>query len=208
MKIILLVAMLFSSVSCSQFLTGRSYLSEMEHNDGRFFSPREDFRVVSGDTGRDWETSEERNERTPTSEADQQNERSRRLLKQELRDLEGQQSDQSLAFYDKYKRNLATTSEKIYFLKLHPYERKEYLKTRGFMQTERAPASVDREMFGVRNSELAAGMSKSDVEMSWGRPSRVEVAGNPSYENERWLYTVHGASKYIYFESGVVQGWE
>lgn len=204
----LLALMLFSSVGCSQFLSGRSYLSEMEHNDGRYFTPREDFPVVAGDTGRDWETDEERNMRTPASESDLMAERDRRLLKQELRDLENRQSDQALDFYDKYKRNLATTSEKIYFLKLPPYERKEYLRTRGFMQAERAPASFDREMYGVRNNDLAQGMSKSDVESSWGRPSRVEVAGNPSYENERWLYSVSGASKYIYFESGRVEGWE
>jgi hypothetical protein len=43
---------------------------------------------------------------------------------------------------------------------------------------------------------------------TFGRPTRVEVAGNPSYENERWLYSVNGATKYIYFESGRVEGWE
>ena len=41
-----------------------------------------------------------------------------------------------------------------------------------------------------------------------GKPMRVEIAGNPRYENERWLYRMNGASKYIYFESGQVQGWE
>jgi hypothetical protein len=203
-----LTIMLLSSVSCSQFLTGRSYLSEMEHNDGRFFNPREDFPVVAGDNGRDWETTEERNERTPTSETDLAAERSRRRLKQELRELENQQSDQALEEYDKHKRSLATTSEKIYFLKLSSHERKEYLNSRGFMRNERAPASFDQQMYGVRDANISQGMTKADVEMSWGRPSRVEVAGNPSYENERWLYTVHGASKYIYFESGVVNGWE
>ena len=204
----LLFLMMLSTVSCSQFLTGRSYLSEMEHNNGTYFTPREDFPVVAGDTGRDWETDEERNQRTPASEEDLRADRTRRQLKQELRELEGRQSDQALAFYDKYKRNLATTSEKIYFLQLPPYERKVYLSSRGFMQTERTPASYQAENYGARNTELAQGMSKTDVEMSWGRPSRVEVAGNPSYENERWLYSVNGASKYIYFESGRVEGWE
>lgn len=203
-----LTLMLLSSVSCSQFLTGRSYLSEMEHNDGRFFNPREDFPVVAGDSGRDWETTEERNERTPTSETDLAAERGRRRLRQELRELENQQSDEALEEYDKHKRSLSTTSEKIYFLKLSSYERKEYLSSRGFMRNERAPASFDQQMYGVRDTNLSQGMTKADVEMSWGRPSRVEVAGNPSYENERWLYTVNGASKYIYFESGVVNGWE
>ncbi len=51
-------------------------------------------------------------------------------------------------------------------------------------------------------------MSKNDIVASLGKPARVEIAGNPSYENERWVYQFNGSSKYIYFESGVVQGWE
>jgi hypothetical protein len=51
-------------------------------------------------------------------------------------------------------------------------------------------------------------MKKGQVMASIGRPSKVEVAGNPQDENERWLYHMNGASKYIYFESGEVQGWE
>jgi outer membrane protein assembly factor BamE (lipoprotein component of BamABCDE complex) len=51
-------------------------------------------------------------------------------------------------------------------------------------------------------------MSKSDVMNHLGHPTRVEVAGNPSYENERWLYTRNGASNYVYFEAGHVEGWE
>ena len=63
-------------------------------------------------------------------------------------------------------------------------------------------------MFGLRKSNAVTGMSKSDVMNNWGEPRRVEIAGNPSFENERWLYSVNGATKYIYFESGRVQGWE
>jgi hypothetical protein len=51
-------------------------------------------------------------------------------------------------------------------------------------------------------------MSKTQVLQSWGEPARVDIAGNPSNENERWLYSMNGASKYIYFEAGEVQGWE
>ena len=50
-------------------------------------------------------------------------------------------------------------------------------------------------------------MTKEDVISSWGRPDRVDIAGKPSYENERWVYRRDGAVKYIYFEAGKVGGW-
>ena len=192
------------AASCGQFQTHRDYLSEMENDDSSFFNPRKDFPVVAGDTGRDWETNSERARRTPASSYDQQATKGRKHLDQELKQLEGKQSDAALVLYEKYKPKLSTTSEKIYFLKLSPHERRDYLSSRGFLKEERP----HEEMFALRQSKVITGMTKSDVMSSWGRPARVEVAGNPSYENERWLYTVNGATKYIYFESGRVEGWE
>jgi hypothetical protein len=64
------------------------------------------------------------------------------------------------------------------------------------------------EAFRARNDEVAIGMRKPDVLDSLGKPLRVEIAGNPRHENERWLYRLNGAPKYIYFEAGEVQGWE
>ncbi len=63
---------------------------------------------------------------------------------------------------------------------------------------------------------LRLGMNKSNVEMNLGRPSIVEVAGNPKYGFERWTYetsvpTLRGYMKerqVIYFEQGQVVGWE
>ncbi len=103
---------------------------------------------------------------------------------------------------------MSTTSEKIYFLKLATYERRDYLVTKGIIQENRAPANVTEKMFGVRKQGVALGMKKEDVLSSLGRPMRVEVAGNPHNENERWLYRINGNQKYIYFESGHVEGWE
>lgn len=195
---------LLSTVSCSQFLSQRSYLAEMENNGSSFFNPQDDFPVVGGDTGRVGETAQERKRRTPLSE----NSQDRRFLKQELKRLEAKESDDELAFYEGQKRLLSTTSEKIYYLKLSPSERREYLASRGFISPERALASKHGERSGSGQSDISSGMSKTDVVNSWGEPVRVEVAGNPSFENERWLYKLHGASKYIYFESGRVEGWE
>jgi hypothetical protein len=190
--------------SCSQFMTHRDYVAEMERDDSSFFNPRVDFPVVAGDTGRDWESTSDRKNRTPASVDEIQDNKSRRFLTQELRKLEGQQSDNALEQYEKNKHHFKTTSEKIYFLKLSQFERKDYLASRGFIKEESSP----RQIFAMRDSKVASGMSKSQVMENWGEPNRVEVAGNPSYENERWLYSFNGATKYIYFESGVVRGWE
>lgn len=210
LKKLTFMTMLVSAASCSQFLTHRDYLSEMQHDDSTFFKPREDFPVMAGDTGRDWETNADRMSRTPASVSDLQEEKSRSFLQHELKDLERNQSEEATKLYDNHKHKLTTTSERIYFLKLSQFERKDYLESRGFLKSKSATQEPEgyREMFGVRETHVSEGMTKSDVESNWGSPSRVEVAGNPSYENERWQYVINGAMKYIYFEAGRVQGWE
>lgn len=194
---------------CTHFHTGRTYLSEMEHDDSSFFNPQHDFPVVAGDNGKFWMDEEERRARTPASEEDIQETRHSRSLQNELRQLESIQSEESLEFYNKYKSKLSSTSDKIYFLNLHPAERQEYLKARGLISEKKeSPFTDSQRMFALRKNDILMGMSKDDVLDSWGKPMRVEVAGNPRYQNERWLYRLNGASKYIYFESGQVQGWE
>lgn len=203
-----LLGLLLSNVGCSQLLFHRSYLTEMEQDDSTYFNPTHDFPVVAGDTGRYWETPQERLSRTPASENEVLEDRGRKLLKQELRRLEGQQHEDDLVFYESYKHHLSTTSERIYFLKLDPFERKEYLFSRGIESHERQNASLSSDFYDPNSSDIVPGMTKDDVMSSWGKPARVEIAGNPSYENERWLYKTNGATKYIYFESGRVDGWE
>lgn len=196
-------------IGCAQFHTGRTYLSEMEQDDSRFFNPKEDFPIVAGDTGRDWSTEAEIRSRVPASENDLMEDRHSRALKSELRSLERSQSDESLEFYEKHKHQFGTVSEKIYFLKLPPRERKDYLLSRGFIEEPKTPLYTANEtMFAVKRHDILLGMKKNEVLDSWGKPVRVEIAGNPRNENERWLYNMNGASKYIYFESGEVQGWE
>lgn len=195
--------------SCSELASHRSYLSEMEDESGQYFNANEDYPVVAGDTGRYWMTDEERQRRTPASEEDLAMDRTQRSLEKELRILEDRQSEKAFEFYEVYKEKLATTSEKIYFLKLPYQERKSYLESRGFYsETTPQRYSASDPQSALKNRDILIGMSKADVISSWGKPVRVEVAGNPSYENERWAYMVNGATKYIYFESGEVQGWE
>lgn len=209
LKSLPLFILLTLPVGCAQFHTGRSFLAEMENDDTRFFEPRNDFPVVAGDTGRDWSTDKEMRARTPASEHDLANDLHSRSLMRELRSLEQSQSEDSLEFYDKHKHQLATTSEKIYFLKLPPHDRREYLMTRGFIEEPKTQMfSLQQRSIAMKKQDILMGMSKNDVLESWGKPLRVEIAGNPRNENERWLYNMNGSSKYIYFESGQVGGWE
>lgn len=68
----------------------------------------------------------------------------------------------------------------------------------------------------IQNNDLARGMTPSEVRESWGEPDTVEYAGDPVYENERWQYTTQVSTengykqetRYVYFESGRVAGWE
>ena len=206
----LFLTLLLSATGCTQFHTGRSFLSAMENDDSRFFHPSDDFPVVAGDSGRFWNTDDEQKRRTPASEQDLVQSRSQRLLSQELRDLEQSESEEGQNFYENHRHQLQTTSEKIYFLKLPHHERRDYLMSRGFIK-EQASTQVlaqPERMFGLRKQEIQIGMTKTDVAASWGKPVKVEFAGNPQNENERWLYKMNGAPKYIYFEAGQVQGWE
>jgi len=199
---------LFLSQSCTQMLTHRDYLAEMESDDSSFYRPQEDFPVVVGDTGKMWESKSERKRRTPASEQDLYERKGQAHLQQELKQLEAKQAEEQFELYEKYRQQLGSISEKIYFLKLSTYERKEYLLSRGLIKTEPRSYFSSEQQLTQRNNSVSLGMSKSEVMSSIGQPQRVEVAGNPNFENERWVYNRNGASKYIYFESGRVEGWE
>ena len=203
-----LAGLLLTTMSCTQMLNHRDYLSEMDQEDATFYQPYRDFPVVAGDTGRTWESDSERRMRTPASEDEGRDDRQSAFLKQELRRLESKQSDSAFELYDKYKSQMTTTSQKIYFLKLPLYERNDYLLSRGFIKTESEQTTNRFEGRREKKNQINLGMTKSDVMNNLGSPSRVEVAGNPTLENERWLYSHNGASSYIYFESGHVEGWE
>lgn len=206
MKRILFLVLTLPLAACS-LVPSRSYLAEMEDDDSAFFQPREDFPVVPGDTGRSWRTDQDWNRRTPASETTRLREREERSLENELAKLESAQSEGAAAHYQQYRARLGSTSERIYFLQLKSKtDREEYLSSRGLL-TDTAAVMPFEHQWAVQQGELALGMSKDDVEESWGRPERVDVAGNPSYENERWMYRRDGAAKYIFFENGRVGGW-
>lgn len=196
---LLLATMMISLTGCAGF-TGRNFLSDSNEG-GSFFSPRDDFPVMAGDTGA-FEVDPIR------SKEDMERDRSTYALEKELAELEDAQSESNLELYNQYKNQFRTTSEKIYYLNLPKGERESYLVSKGMIKPQMNRYSNVQRAQAIKHSDVMMGMSKNDVVDSWGRPARVEVAGNPSYENERWAYSVNGATKYIYFESGKVDGWE
>lgn len=198
-----ILALFIFLVSCGHMPAGRSYLSEMSREDGTFLEPYRDFPVVVGDTG-SWGYSEEvRRMRTPASEEELEEYNLGQSLKWELGELEAKQSEEALSVYQKYVHHFKTISEKIYYLRLPYHERYSYLEARGIV----APKAFSWHL-PTSESEINLGMSKTEIISRLGQPQRVEIAGNPRFENERWLYAEQGSPKYIYFESGKVGGWE
>lgn len=205
MKLLLPIIFSVFFASCS-FAPQRSFLAEMEHDDSTFFEPRKDFNVIPGDEGISWRTDDVWRARTPKDEFTLKSEREERAMLHHLRKLEGDQSEGAKKHYDKIKKHLPTASEKIYFLSLRGrVEREEYLAARGIDEGSQPLSKLNRSI--ASTGVLNLGMSKPEVEASWGEPIRVDFAGNPALENERWVYHADGAAKYIFFESGRVGGW-
>lgn len=204
MKSMLAVLTLVFTCACS-LAPHRSYLSEMEEDDSSLFEPRKDFVVVPGDTGRDYRSAQEWKRRIPASESMRRREREEQAIEQDLVRLENAQSEAAARHYRQFRARLGSTSERIYFLQLPSHaEREEYLAARGLV-TE-SPVLPQERHWAAQQSEVVVGMTKEDVLESWGSPDRVDVAGNPRNENERWRYNRNGAVRYIFIEGGVVEG--
>ena len=192
-------------------MSSRSFHDMMEEDRyDAMFNPGRDFRVLSGDRHFAEEQREQINRFTPPTEY-----QSRQLsyttgLEQELKQLEAKLNEAEHQQYELHVNALDTTSEKIYFLKLPTMEKREaYVSSKPtHTGVRRDIASIWREPSSTQSfSSLKVGMRKSDVERLWGRPSRIDMAGDPRYENERWLYYDGQAGRYIYFEQGLVGGW-
>lgn len=209
---------LLSLSSCAQLIEGRSFISEMDKETDLFLVPGRDFRTVSGDSGKMYRSDHEIMERTPANYRSKEEYLQQKSLLNELTWRENQLSEQERIRYQQVAGYLPTESEKIYFLSLSPYEREDYLNARGAYPSEqaqemghmgRSPASVlSYSSYGESQSTgIALGMNKDRVMDVYGHPTRVDVAGNPRLENERWAFIENGRVRYVYFEGGVVQGW-
>ncbi len=105
--------------------------------------------------------------------------------------------------------------ERLEFLSLPTYEdRERWLQERGIgPDSDNFPPYVKAL---IEVNDIAIGFTKKAVRASWGEPELIEVAGNPIYGNERWHYSDYSSSpdgyrslkRIVYFESGVVVGWE
>jgi hypothetical protein len=206
MKAYGLIILCVLSSSCS-LMSNRRYVEEMEHDTDGFFVAGRDFKVASGDSGIVGRTRQQIFQRTPSSSVEKQRFRDQVSLEEELIDLESSQSSHLRAHYEQFVDGLTSISEKIYFLKLTSMnEREDYLRSLGLIH-DNYIANRNDIIHAIRQRDLILGMSKNDVAESWGRPSRVDIAGNPTYENERWSFYERGKLRQVYFENGRVEGW-
>ncbi len=207
-----MLSIVFVSSSCSMLLPDRSFIAEMERESDGFYNPGKDFPVVSGDTGAVGRSREEVKLRTPSSERAKKLNTEALSLSDELKQKEEalfQGINEPLK--EKYsldKKFLQTDSDKLYYLSLSTPERETYIESKKLdlkEDLEQKTNMVKRR--SVHSSELFLGMNKNEVVEMWGKPARVEIAGNPSHQNERWSFLEDGSVKQVYFEEGKVQGW-
>jgi hypothetical protein len=206
MKVVFLMATLILSTSCS-LLPGRSYYEIMDPNmqEMVMFEPRQDFDVIAGDEGHGYRTEKEVTRRTPASPRDRKNLMREKSLEKELYELELKQSERRMAHYRKNIRHLDGVTEKLYFLRLPTKaERDEYLVSKGYLKSTYNQAISS---LAAHGGDISIGMGKEDISKMWGSPERIDIAGNPQMENERWSYYRNGESKLVYFENGRVEGW-
>lgn len=186
----------------------RSYIAQMEQDDSRFFMAGRDFPVMSGDTGNPYRTKEEIKKRTPASVREQKAQKEELSLKQELAQKEESMSEFEMAEYARDSKYLPSESDKLYYLSLSDSEKAVYIQTKKdeYNQDHGAGKDLAKER-SIHAPEIYLGMSKDEVIQKWGRPTRIQIAGNPKYQNELWLFSEDGSYRQVFFESGRVNGW-
>lgn len=218
---LILLASFVSFQGCSM-LDHRDFSSEMDFSyDEPMFAPNQDFMIVAGDTGRDSRTYEEIQGRTPATAKSAESYRYDANLERELRYLESKLSPDEYEAHNEIKGKLGNVSQQIYYLQLKPHERRSYLENLGistdYIRTSSlVPNAPVRNIYASRSyasasypqiNDIMLGMRKNDVVQNWGKPDKMDIAGDPRMENERWAYEREGGTNYIYFESGRVGGW-
>ncbi len=201
-------ACLILNTGCAGFLPDRSFIEEMNRESDPFLLAGKDFPVVSGDTGEAYRSRDEVQKRTPASERSRKLQKEQMSIKQELDQKEADIPVESLEQYSKDKKFLPTDSDKLYYLSLSSGERASYISVKKQdLQDDQGKGQDFIQKHSIHNGELYLGMAKPQVLQIWGKPSKIEIAGNPKNQNERWSFVEDGNVKQIYFESGKVQGW-
>jgi hypothetical protein len=205
-KAFLLVTTMGLTSSCALMLPDRSFIDEMDRES--MYSPGRDFPVVAGDTGDERISKEELQSRTPGSERSRHLNKEAASIEQELIQKEDSMNESERQKYAMDKKFLQTNSDKLYYLSLGGFDRSSYIATKKSDlkdDLERGRNIVQKR--SVHSNELFLGMDKSEVVEMWGKPARVEIAGNPANQNERWSFREDGNTRQVYFEGGKVQGW-
>jgi hypothetical protein len=186
----------------------RSYIEEMNRDSEGFFAPGKDFSIVAGDTGSPYRSREEVMKRTPASKRTQALTKEALSLTQELIEKEESMSESEFSEYKENSKYLASESDKLYYLSLSGSEKEQYINTKKTEYFEDHGKGKDIvKSRSIHASDIYLGMTKDDVIGLWGRPTKVQVAGNPKYQNELWLFNEDGSYKQVYFEEGKVNGW-
>ncbi len=209
-KFALTLSMLCLLSGCAEFMQNRSFIDEMDEQSDDLFVANKDFDTVAGDSGNAYRSRDEIMGRTPASASEMADRAEQRSILTELRDKESTLTPYQQNLYRVAGQYMQTPSEKIYFLNLSDAEKVDYLDSRSFNSYNTNRAKDGRGLASLQpvySSTLSLGMSKDDVVQSWGRPARIDIAGNPVNENERWAFYGNGGVRYIYFESGRVEGW-
>jgi hypothetical protein len=198
---------LFVLLSSCSYLESRNMLAMNEEQPEHWFVPNRDFQAVGGDEEAP-DNYDELMSRVPADSEAKQVYLQNRALKKELAELESRQPEELNEMYTRVKHKFANDSERIYFLRLGSFrEREEFLVGKGLKVTSTPYRLWEREVAQER-LDLVPGMGKRNVMQMFGTPERVEVGGNPLYENERWAYRqASGETRFIYFEGGRVTGW-
>lgn len=205
-----LIMISFATISlsgCSLFMANRTFVDEMDKDTDGLFVPGQDFPTVQGDKGKAYRSRKDILERTPSDGKQKELYAQELSLINELERLEDSLPEREYHHYMNYKNNFRNISEKIYFLRLSSIEeRDQYLRGKNLISANNNQSW--QENLAIRSQEVYVGMSKEAVTRSWGRPLRIDVAGNPQHENERWTFYQNGQTYYVFFESGQVKGWQ
>jgi hypothetical protein len=167
-----------------------------------------DFRVVGGDSGSAFRTRDEIAKRTPASDRKKKSTIEEKSLKDELLQKEGMLSENEMADYTRDSKYLPSESDKLYYLSLSNSEKAIYIGTKKQEYIDDFGNGKDlAKNRSVHAAEIKAGMSKDEVVKLWGRPAKIQIAGNPKFQNELWHFNEDGTVKNVYFEDGKVNGW-
>ncbi len=102
--------------------------------------------------------------------------------------------------------------QRIQFLALPPSQRQAFLENQGILKKDYRSEWNE----AIEKNDVVPYMSREAVLESWGQPQKRQVAGNPVYGNEKWVYEDFGSDetgflkkeKVLFFENGILTSWE